>query len=164
MKHVIICNSLSHVCFSLFLDGFDAFNEEYPHLCELTDDPAQLSTTPTSILGLGSLRLSDSNDPTLHIAPPSGVTSHLDALGEGSDFPVQVLPQLYLGNRQNSSDAACMREHGIRHVVNVTQDVPNHFEDSDDLNIRYLRIPIKDHLSENLCYFFDEAITFIGKS
>ena len=144
-------------------DGFNAFSDEFAHLCESSGDTAQLSSTPTSILGLGTLKIADaSNDPALYAAPPS-VTLQ-DAIGEGSVFPVQVLPYLFLGNRQNSSDVSCMREHNIRHVVNVTQDVDNHFEHSRDVSIRYLRIPIKDHLCEQLCDFFYQAIDFIGES
>ena len=75
---------------------------------------------------------------------------------------MEVLPHLFLGNCENSKDIDCLREHGIKHIVNVTQDVPNMFE-RDDVNIRYLRIPIKDHWSENLSDFFYKAIVFIGE-
>jgi len=74
-------------------------------------------------------------------------------------FPVEILPQLFLGNAQNSSDCDALDKHRIRYVVNVTPNLPNVFEDSG--SIQYLQIPITDHWSQNLASFFPTAITFI---
>ena len=39
--------------------------------------------------------------------------------------------------------------------------MPNKFE--NDTTFKYMKIPISDHLSQNLSQFFPEAIAFIGK-
>lgn len=81
--------------------------------------------------------------------------------GQGEPFPVKVLPNLFLGNASNAEDRECLLEHKISRIVNVTRDSPNYFEGDDD--VKYLKIPITDHWSENLCNYFAQAISFIGK-
>lgn len=89
----------------------------------------------------------------------------LDAMDHSVDvdpdpgFPVEILPHLFLGNAQNSSDCDALDRHHIRFVVNVTPNLPNVFEDSG--SIQYLQIPITDHWSQNLASFFPSAISFI---
>ncbi|XP_063718407.1 uncharacterized protein LOC134845450 isoform X2 [Symsagittifera roscoffensis] len=40
----------------------------------------------------------------------------------------QILPNLYLGDQVDSRDALALKKHGIRAILNVTPDLPNHFE------------------------------------
>ena len=136
--------------------GFELFEAQYPELCS---SDTSLGSTPTTILGLGNLKLHEPPpDPALSADPAH---HHTDGQPGTSVFPVEVLPHLFLGNCENSKDIGCLHKHGIKHIVNVTQDVPNQFE--RDEHIRYLRIPIKDHWSENLADFFYKAISFIGE-
>lgn len=87
----------------------------------------------------------------LHVAGPE----------EDKDFPVEILPHLYLGNAANSEDREALARHRIQYILNVTPDLPNVFESAG--SIKYMQIPISDHWSQNLASFFPQAIQFIGK-
>lgn len=76
-------------------------------------------------------------------------------------FPVEIIPNLYLGNAAISAELSILERHNIKHILNVTPDLPNVFESS---NIRYLQIPISDHWSQTMLSYFPSAIQFIGKS
>lgn len=80
---------------------------------------------------------------------------------EDKDFPVEILPHLYLGNAANSEDHESLARHRIQYILNVTPDLPNVFESGG--SIKYMQIPISDHWSQNLASFFPQAIQFIGK-
>lgn len=77
------------------------------------------------------------------------------------NVPVEVIPHLFLGNAKNSADLNVLKNFGITYILNVTPNVPNKFE--EDSTFKYMKIPISDHLSQNLSRFFPEAISFIGK-
>ncbi|GMT24912.1 hypothetical protein PFISCL1PPCAC_16209, partial [Pristionchus fissidentatus] len=74
-------------------------------------------------------------------------------------FPVQINEHLYLGNKEIASNKDFLNQIGITHVVNVTKNLDNFFE--NDGTFRYLRIPVDDNSSFNLSAFFPEAISFI---
>lgn len=80
---------------------------------------------------------------------------------EDKDFPVEILPHLYLGNAANSEDREALARHRIQYILNVTPDLPNVFESAG--SIKYMQIPISDHWSQNLASFFPQAIQFIGE-
>lgn len=77
-------------------------------------------------------------------------------------FPVQILPNLYLGSARDSANVESLAKLGIRYILNVTPNLPNLFEKNGDFH--YKQIPISDHWSQNLSQFFPEAIAFIGES
>lgn len=95
------------------------------------------------------------------------------------EFPVEILPHLFLGNAANSEDSQSLERHGIQasysitqpdqeiififlqYILNVTPDLPNVFEKVG--HYKYMQIPITDHWSQNLASHFPKAIEFIGK-
>lgn len=78
-----------------------------------------------------------------------------------ANVPVEVIPHLFLGNAKNSADMNVLKNCGITYILNVTPNVPNKFE--EDSTFKYMKIPISDHLSQNLSRFFPQAIAFIGE-
>lgn len=88
--------------------------------------------------------------------------NYLTGPDEDKDFPVEILPHLYLGNAANSEDHEALSRHRIQYILNVTPDLPNVFEGTGA--IKYMQIPISDHWSQNLASFFPQAIQFIGKN
>ena len=126
--------------------GFEAFEKESRDLCEGT------STSDDTIYGLCNLKISDDSG--------NGTESGCDNTSPHSQYPVQVLPYLYLGNAQNSADLNQLKKFGIKYILNVTPNVPNKFEMDSDF--KYLQIPVADQLSQNLSAFFPQAIAFIG--
>lgn len=75
--------------------------------------------------------------------------------------PVNIFATLYLGNAENAGDLETLRRYNIKYILNVTYNLPNHFE--DDKSFKYLRIPIVDNGPQNLVSFFPMANEFIGK-
>ncbi|XP_077285874.1 mitogen-activated protein kinase phosphatase 3 isoform X2 [Arctopsyche grandis] len=145
------------------LEGdFEEFRQKYPEWCSETATDRPASHLP--LMGLRSLRISGgltSDDKT-----SSGSSSDFeDVQTRGyhishQDFPVEILPNLFLGNSANSEDCEGLARHNIKYVLNVTPDLPNVFE-SIDGDINYLKIPIADHWSQNLATHFPQAIKFI---
>jgi len=84
-------------------------------------------------------------------------------------FPSEVMDGfMYLGSRDNASNLEHLEVLGITHILNVTSEVDNYFQDHG--YFKYLRIPVNDSASEELfkqfaqaCSFIDEAYTKGGK-
>lgn len=67
----------------------------------------------------------------------------------------KILPHLYLGNRDNSSDVDDLRDLGITHILNVT---PKSTEVFGFVN---KQLPCLDNINENLQRYFDDSYDFI---
>uniref|UniRef100_A0A1Y1LV60 protein-tyrosine-phosphatase n=1 Tax=Photinus pyralis TaxID=7054 RepID=A0A1Y1LV60_PHOPY len=165
-------------------DGFSRFKASYPEWCDSCSEllettgtlPPAAGPDPLPLMGLRSLRISA---PPLHrphrscdslssAANSSTDSSDTDdrcdsslGLEDDKEFPVEILPYLFLGNAANSEDSQALARHSIQYVLNVTPDLPNVFEDLG--SIKYMQIPITDHWSQNLASHFPQAIEFIGK-
>ena len=132
-----------------FPGGFEEFEKHFAQQCAGYKETDSEST----ILGLRNLHIDGGNDEQV----PTPDTNAPDPY----EFPVQVLPYLFLGSAKNSSDHECLYKNGIKYILNVTPNVPNTFE--TDGNFKYMQIPISDHWSQNLAMFFPKAIAFIGE-
>ncbi|XP_013401357.1 dual specificity protein phosphatase 7 [Lingula anatina] len=131
--------------------GFQSFEELYPDLCEGVDD-----NETSTIMGLRNLSLSDRDNVNC-----TREISGLDTPFHNA-LPVEVIPNLYLGNARNSADLEALKKHGIQYILNVTPNLPNMWE--KDEHIVYKQIPINDHWSQNLSVYFPEAISFIDEA
>ncbi|XP_015913213.1 dual specificity protein phosphatase 7 [Parasteatoda tepidariorum] len=132
--------------------GFNNFKALYPEWCES-------ESSEESILGLMALRISSVMD-TRRSDPDSGIG---DCSVGTPPFPVEILPNLYLGNASDSSDWSALEKYGIHYVLNVTPNLPNTFEKTGS-GMKYMQIPIQDHWSQNLSTFFPQAIKFIDEA
>ncbi|EEB10532.1 dual specificity protein phosphatase, putative [Pediculus humanus corporis] len=150
-------------------EGFTKFFNSYPEWCESAADINLPGSDPvaTPLMGLRSLRISARSSCGSSAATSSTESSDSDdrcdsslGLEDDRDFPVEILPHLYLGNAINSEDSESLNKHGIQYILNVTADLPNVFEDCGSM--KYMQIPIADHWSENLAKFFPKAIKFIA--
>lgn len=65
-----------------------------------------------------------------------------------------ISDNLYLGDQSAALSLDLLQYHGITHIVNVTDSVPNLFKPL----IEYLQIKIKDEDSEDLFSRFEAAI------
>uniref|UniRef100_A0A670YEE7 Dual specificity protein phosphatase n=1 Tax=Pseudonaja textilis TaxID=8673 RepID=A0A670YEE7_PSETE len=151
-------------CLAYYLQGgFNKFQAEWPHLCETNLDTASTSSSPVPpaapIVGLGGLSLSsDGSD-----AESEPLSSGMESEGASPpSFPVQILPNLYLGCARDSANMDTLAKLGIHYILNVTPNLPNLFEKNGDFH--YKQIPISDHWSQNLSQFFPEAIDFIDEA
>lgn len=132
--------------------GFGHFEENFPEFCE---GPENEEDTDKEIMGLCNLKISEDS-------AYGTCDSNDDLDSPTSNVPVEVIPHLYLGNAKNSADFNVLKNHGITYILNVTPNVPNKFE--EDSRFKYMKIPISDHLSQNLSKFFPEAIAFIDEA
>nr|XP_020648679.1 dual specificity protein phosphatase 9 [Pogona vitticeps] len=151
-------------CLAYYLQGgFHKFQAEWPHLCETNLDTASASSSPVPlaapVVGLGGLSLSsDCSD-----AESEPLSSGMESEGASPpSFPVQILPNLYLGSARDSANLDTLAKLGISYILNVTPNLPNLFEKNGDFH--YKQIPISDHWSQNLSQFFPEAIEFIDEA
>ncbi|XP_044271205.1 dual specificity protein phosphatase Mpk3 isoform X1 [Tribolium madens] len=170
-------------------DEFQTFRNSYPEWCdscsELLDTsggtmPSAAGPDPLPLMGLRSLRISapplhrphrscDSLSSTANSSTDSSDTDDrcdsslvLSGLEDDREFPVEILPYLFLGNAANSEDSQSLERHGIQYILNVTPDLPNVFENVG--HYKYMQIPITDHWSQNLASHFPEAIEFIDEA
>lgn len=66
---------------------------------------------------------------------------------------------LFLGSKFPSRDRKALDDLHIRHILNVTWEVTNEFEDSDDFT--YHRCVVADKESEDIARYFEECWAFI---
>ncbi|MED6287425.1 Dual specificity protein phosphatase 7 [Characodon lateralis] len=153
-------------CKAYFLEGgFVKFHTEYPEHCEtLLDSSCPSSSPPMPVLGFGGLRISsDCSDGESDREPSSATEPEESPVPSNQpDFPVQILPYLYLGCAKDSSNLDVLGQYNITYILNVTPNLPNVFEHKS--HFRYKKIPISDHWSQNLSQFFPEAISFIDEA
>lgn len=144
------------------LEGdFAEFHRAYPEWC--SEAGAQhVPHAHLPLMGLRSLRISGSG---CEEALSSGSSSECEDAHAHvpQEFPIEILPNLYLGNSTNSEDCDALARHNIKYVLNVTPDLPNTFE-AEGCGINYLKIPIADHWSQNLAVHFPQAIRFIEEA
>ncbi|KAG8129885.1 hypothetical protein E2320_016496 [Naja naja] len=152
-------------CLAYYLQGgFNKFQAEWPHLCETNLDTASASSSPVPpaapIVGLGGLSLSsDGSD-----AESEPLSSGMESEGASPpSFPVQILPNLYLGCARDSANMDTLAKLGIHYILNVTPNLPNLFEKNGDFH--YKQIPISDHWSQNLSQVhYNELPKFVQRS
>ncbi|EDL29894.1 dual specificity phosphatase 9, isoform CRA_c [Mus musculus] len=154
--------------------GFSKFQAECPHLCETSFSGRAGSglgsmSSPVPVVGLGGLCLSSDFSDAESEADRDTLSCGLDSENTTSPpagllppFPVQILPNLYLGSARDSANLESLAKLGIRYILNVTPNLPNLFEKNGDFH--YKQIPISDHWSQNLSQFFPEAIAFIDEA
>lgn len=99
-------------------------------------------------------------DPVCSSAEPAECEPISQTYQQHSGAPIEIITNLYLGNVKHSEDLESLQRHNIKYILNVTPDLPNKFEASGA--IKYLKIPITDHGSQDLQAHFPAAIEFIG--
>jgi rhodanese-related sulfurtransferase len=78
-------------------------------------------------------------------------------------YPSEIIDRrLYLGDGTHAANKTIMHNLGITHILNISNNIPNTFQNSKDLKITYEKINIEDskevpiELSFNLAYNFIE--------
>jgi protein-tyrosine phosphatase len=77
-------------------------------------------------------------------------------------YPSEILDRrLYLGDKSHAQSSIVLHNLGITHILNVTNCVPNKFEDSKDHDIIYQKINIEDKDDVPINLSFSLASDFI---
>ena len=82
--------------------------------------------------------------------------------------PIEIISNLFLGNKVDASSLELLRKAKISHILNVTPDLPNSFESCNGggdtaYGFKYTRLAVKDDWTGDLVSRFTEAYEFIGK-
>lgn len=147
--------------------GFRQFEETFPHLCQCGEG----TELNNAMFCLANLDLSSDEKDT--IPSPMFDSNNNSALLQlaknpnakdllfrpDSSGPIEIVPRLYLGNKVDSSSINLLRKARISHILNVTPDLPNAFEESKDF--KYLRLAVQDNWGGDLVSHFSEAYEFI---
>ncbi|KAF8790316.1 dual specificity protein phosphatase Mpk3-like [Argiope bruennichi] len=136
--------------------GFMAFQRRFPEWLESL--PADQRDGDLSLDNLRIAPVVDNDGEELLDSGMAGEPTPNDP-----PFPVEILPYLFLGNAENSTDLEALRRHNITYILNVTPNLPNAFKD-EEFGIRYMQIPVQDHWSQNLSPYFPNAIAFIDRA
>lgn len=146
--------------------GFRRFEECFPHLCQCGEGTelnnamfclANLSINTDMKEDIPS-PMYDQNNNRFHEKLPNAK----DLLFRpDSSGPIEIVPRLYLGNKTDAGSVKLLRRARITHILNVTPDLPNAFEETKEF--QYMRLPVQDNLGGDLCSHFPEAFDFIGK-
>ena len=132
---IILTNCLQkqNKSFRFLQGGLQAFQQTYSSMCTNPEPVASLPIlfSPTS--------------PELNVDIDTALVS-------------EILPHVLIGNQRDASDREILAKLGVTHIINVTSQLPLHFEDD---GITYKRLPASDSGSQNLKQYFKEAIDFI---
>lgn len=148
--YVFLSALMSHSKRPLFLSGgFQAFSLKYPSLIERGAAPPSLNLQLQPRPCVSSLSLAMPMRPMTSTAPRQDVVVLASA----------IQPFLYLGGKSDAESQDFFRHSGVRHVLNVTTDCPNFFEDCPEFT--YKTVPIKDTWHQNISAYFNETTAFI---
>lgn len=115
---IIIIKKATTICgLWCVTDGFDGFRATYPEWCESCSDVTSALPDQVPLMGLRSLRISaylPSAKPDSAELPESERCDSSLGLEDDRDFPVEILPHLFLGNAANSEDIESLSKHGIK--------------------------------------------------
>jgi len=73
--------------------------------------------------------------------------------------PTKIVDNIYLGNAYNASNFNQLDELNINTIINVTNEIPNYFENITEFD--YLKININDTNSDTIKDFFCESNQYI---
>lgn len=80
-------------------------------------------------------------------------------------YPSEILDRrLYLGDSTHAGNQTIIHNLGITHILNVTDNIPNTFEESKTLKLTYQRINIEDNEDVPIQLSFSLAYDFIDKA
>lgn len=89
-------------------------------------------------------------------SPTNAESASVDVLNATAS---EINANLWLGNERDAHDWELLKQIGITHILNVTTDVPNYFEQKRKLT--YHRLRASDNHGQDLLQFFEEAHDFI---
>lgn len=133
LKILTDCLQKQNKPFRFLQGGLQAFQQIYSSMCT---NPEPVTSLPI---------LFSPTSPELNVDIDTAAVS-------------EILPHVLIGNQRDAADLERLKELGVTHIINVTSQLPLHFEED---GIVYKRLPASDNGSQNLKQYFQEAIEFI---
>lgn len=82
-----------------------------------------------------------------------------------SKYPSEIFEDcLYLGNASTCKDEGIIQTLGITHILNISDNIPNYFEDDDHFKLKYENIYIEDVEDAPIMTAFKQAYEFIDQA
>ncbi|CAF0920158.1 unnamed protein product [Rotaria sordida] len=127
--------TIEHPQILVLKNSFDHFLNLYPNLCE-------------SFQSASSSPINDSSLQSTSILP------NLDL----ENYPMtHIIDGLFIGSESNAKNFEELSTEKIRHIINVTSNVPSYHLDK----FHYYHMPADDTQRQNLLDYFDQAYKFI---
>jgi len=73
--------------------------------------------------------------------------------------PTYIIDNLYLGSAYNASNKELLQSYNIRYIINITNEISNHFPD----DFVYFNFKILDNNKDSIFTFLDESLKIIKK-
>ena len=137
-----------------FPGGFSQFKADFPNVCK----SEEFDHVGPSFIRLSDLRITNDDLSAEKTCLPSSPFAEAAKTKKGA---VEILPNLYLGNARDASDLRGLLDRNISFILNVTNDIPNKFE--NDPRFTYMNLRVQDNWQTNLSDHFQDAFRFIGK-
>lgn len=84
---------------------------------------------------------------------------------KSNGYPSEILDRrLYLGDATHAKNSIVLLNLGITHILNVSNNIPNTFEESKSWQITYQRINIEDNVDVPIELSFSLAYEYIEKA
>jgi len=84
---------------------------------------------------------------------------------KSNGYPSEIIDRtLYLGDATHAKNETIMHNLGITHILNVSTNIPNTFEDSKNMKITYRKINLEDTEDAPINLSFNNAYEFIEKA
>jgi protein-tyrosine phosphatase len=74
--------------------------------------------------------------------------------------PTQILPNLYLGDRQNAQNLIQLKQLNIKHIINVAAEIPNYYSEL----FNYSKLPLSDSRNQQILNYFSSINAIISDS
>ena len=92
-------------------------------------------------------------------------------MASGTLWASHITEGIYLGRGQDAQNLEKLKEHGITHILNVADDVPNYYENEKEINGRsnlfnYRCLNVADFGAEigGIGKYFKQASDFVKES
>jgi predicted protein tyrosine phosphatase len=80
-------------------------------------------------------------------------------------YPSEIMDRrLYLGDKTHCQNETIIHNLGITHILNISDCIPNKFEDSKSLKLTYTKVNIEDNVDEPIHHSFNLAYNFMEKA
>ena len=80
-----------------------------------------------------------------------------------SSYPSEVFEDcLYIGNANAAKNESVIQDLGITHILNISDDIPNYFENDAHFSLVYENIIIEDIEEAPINFYFKQAYDFIN--
>lgn len=73
--------------------------------------------------------------------------------------PDYIIDNIYLGNSYNAANYKQLHKYNIKAIINVTSEISNYFEDTDDID--YIKFNILDENGKNIDIYFNTFLKFV---